>query len=198
MSANRTSILRVDTIIRVRNMVHVTRSSLETPAPVGQPRPRDGDLVEAIVTEVLGSVGELRCAAMGRLVRQHLSMTQLHVLWLLEHHGAMTMSRLAELLDVSLSSATGLIDRMDEHGLIERVRVPDDRRLVLVQPTDGGRRALEESAETRRERLRAVAERLAPASRSAILRAFRDFRAALQAELDPEHDHQHHFARPAD
>jgi DNA-binding MarR family transcriptional regulator len=175
-------------------MVHVTRSSIQVAGPAGADQRGDIDLVDAIVTEVLGSVGELRCAATGRLVRQHLSVTQLHVLWLLEHHGAMAMSRLAELLDVSLSSATGLIDRMTEHGLIERVRVPDDRRLVLVQPTDAGRRALVERAEKRRERLRAVADRLAPASRPAILRAFRDFRVALQAELDPETDHHHHFA----
>lgn len=179
-------------------MVRVTRSSTAgSGIPVPGPT-RDVDLVEAIVTEVLGSVGELRCAATGRLVRQHLSMTQLHVLWLLEHHGAMTMSRLAELLDVSLSSATGLMDRMEEHGLIERVRTPDDRRLVLIRPADQGRRALEESAETRRDRLRSVAERLAPTSRPAILRAFREFRAALQAELDPAEEHHHHFAAAPD
>ena len=43
------------------------------------------------------------------------------------------MSRLAELLDVSLSNATGIVDRMEERGLVERVRVPDDRRVVLVR-----------------------------------------------------------------
>jgi len=30
----------------------------------------------------------------------------------------MTMSRLADLLDVSLSNATGIIDRMEEKGFI--------------------------------------------------------------------------------
>jgi DNA-binding MarR family transcriptional regulator len=175
-------------------MVRVTRSSAASGGiPVPGPT-RDLDLVEAIVTEVLGSIGELRCAAMGRLVRQHLSMTQLHVLWLLEHHGAMTMSGLAELLDVSLSSATGLMDRMEEHGLIERVRTPDDRRLVLVRPAALGRQALEESAEVKRDRIRAIAERVAPVSRATILQAFREFRVAIQAELDPAEEHHHHFA----
>ena len=51
----------------------------------------------------------------------------------------MPMSRLAEMLDVSLSNATGLIDRMEERGFVERIRVPDDRRVVLVQ-RDRGRR----------------------------------------------------------
>ena len=48
------------------------------------------------------------------------------------------MSRLAEMLDVSMSNATGLVDRMEERGLVERVRVPDDRRVVLVRPTQAG------------------------------------------------------------
>ena len=69
------------------------------------------------LTEVGGWIGELRCASMGqRWSRADVSMSQLHVLWLLQHHGAMSMSRLAELLDVSLSNATGIIDRMEEQA----------------------------------------------------------------------------------
>ena len=57
-------------------------------------------------------------------------MTQLHILYMLDRHGEMPMSRLAEVLDVSLSNATGLIDRIEERGFIERIRVaggPPDR-----------------------------------------------------------------------
>ena len=64
-------------------------------------------------------------------------MTHLHVMWRLEESGELPMSRLAEFLDVSLSNATGLIDRMEERGLVERSRVSDDRRVVLVRLTAG-------------------------------------------------------------
>jgi hypothetical protein len=56
--------------------------------------------VEAILTEVSSWVGELRCASMGRLVQGNVSLSHLHVLWLLQHQGTLAMSRLAELLDV--------------------------------------------------------------------------------------------------
>jgi MarR family transcriptional regulator, organic hydroperoxide resistance regulator len=52
------------------------------------------------------------------------------------------MSRVAELLGVSDSNATGLVDRMEEHGFVERVRHPDDRRVVLVRVSDRGRQIL--------------------------------------------------------
>jgi DNA-binding MarR family transcriptional regulator len=153
--------------------------------------------VNAILTEVDGWVGELRCASMGRLVQSHVSMSQMHVLWLLQHHGEVSMSRLAELLGVSLSNATGIIDRMEEHGFIERVRVPDDRRVVLVRPTPAGLRALSETESTKRDRMRAVLGHIPASERPIVLAAFRTLRRALSAEIETSPSHQHHFADQA-
>jgi DNA-binding MarR family transcriptional regulator len=150
--------------------------------------------IEAILTEVGGWIGELRCASMGRLVQGQVSMSQMHVLWLLQHQGAMPMSRLADLLGVSLSNASGLIDRMEEHGLIERERVPDDRRLVMVRPADAGMRALSETETTKRERMRAVLSHLPASERPIVLAALRSLRRALSAEIESSPVHQHHFA----
>jgi DNA-binding MarR family transcriptional regulator len=47
--------------------------------------------------------------------------------------------RLAEDLTLTSSGITRLIDRMEEAGLVGRVPSPDDRRSVLVEPTDHGR-----------------------------------------------------------
>lgn len=153
--------------------------------------------VDAILTEVAGWMADLRCASMGRLVQGNVSLTQMHVLWLLQHHGAMSMSRLAELLDVSLSNATGLIDRMDEHGLIERVRVPDDRRIVLVRPAPAGLQAVSETETTKRERMRAVLGRLPASEQPIVLAALRSLRRALSAEAGTDLVHEHYFAESA-
>lgn len=163
------------------------------PAAESTTNPSDAT-VEAILTEVGGWIGELKCASMGRLVQNRLSMGQMHVLWLLQHHGAMPMSRLAELLGVSLSNATGLIDRMEEPGLVERVRVPDDRRLVLVRPSAAGLRAAFETESHRREQMRAVIGRLTKTERPVVLEALRSLRRALSAEVESNQVHQHHFA----
>ena len=150
--------------------------------------------VEAILTEVGGWIGELRCASMGRLVQSQVSMSQLHVLWLLQHHGAMPMSRLADLLGVSMSNATGLIDRMEANVLIERIRVPDDRRLVLVQPTAAGLNALSQTESSKRAAMRAVVRRLSPGERPVVLEALRSLRRALSAEVvESSAAHRHHF-----
>ncbi len=152
--------------------------------------------VDAIVTEVHRWIGELRCAQMGQLVQSQVSQAQMHVLWLLQHHGEMAMSRLAELLGVSLSNATGIIDRMEEHGFVERVRVPDDRRLVLVRPAANGLRHLSQTESSKRERLRGVIGHLSAAERVVVLQALRSLRRGLSAEVEAEPGpaHQHHFS----
>jgi DNA-binding MarR family transcriptional regulator len=179
-------------------MLHVMRTI------PGGAEPATAD-VEAIVTEVAAWIGELRCASMGRLVQGTVSMSQMHVLWLLQHHGEMPMSKLAVLLDVSLSNATGIIDRMAERGLVERVRVPDDRRVVIVRPADGGLRALSATESMKRDRMRAVIGRLPAAERPIVAAALRSLRRALSAEVEttvgagpgPATVHLHHFAEQA-
>ena len=173
--------------------------TIPTPSTVALPGAVED--VDAIVTEVAAWVGELRCASMGRLVQGHVSMSQMHVLWLLQHHGEMPMSKLADLLDVSLSNATGIIDRMAEHGLVERVRVPDDRRVFRVRPTEGGRQAISETETSKRDRMRAVIRRLPATERPIVLAALRSLRRALSAEVETagatDPIHHHHFAEQA-
>ena len=77
----------------------------------------------------------------GALKRFHsgsLSIVHLNLLMLLRFNGPLTMSRLADLLDVSVASATGIVDRMEKKGVIERKRSDEDRRVVEVHVSEQG------------------------------------------------------------
>ena len=152
--------------------------------------------IDGFVADLHDLISAFRCAGTGRLVRLGVSMTHMHVLWLLEHHGDLPMSRLAELLDVSLSNATGLIDRMEERGLVERVRVPDDRRLVVVRLAEGGARVMEETEALKQDRMRAILGHLDEAKLERLTQTFADLRDAIATEFGNEalsaHAHAHH------
>jgi DNA-binding MarR family transcriptional regulator len=165
--------------------------------PATETSPDVDALREQIVADLHRTISALRCAGTGRMVRAGVSMTHLHVLWMLQHQGDLPMSRIAELLDVSFSNATGIIDRMEERGLVERVRVADDRRLVLVRPAEGGLRALDEVEAIKADRVRSVLGHLDAAQLERLSASFADVIAALAAEGYPlETDHIHHFDRP--
>lgn len=145
----------------------------------------------AIIADFRASMGELKCIGSERLVRQGISMTQLHLMNLLDQHGEMPMSRLAEMLDVSLSNGTGLIDRVEERGFVERIRVPSDRRMVMVRLTSAGREMLDEIETVREQILRRVLDKLDRAQLSGVAKAMADLREAVAATLIGTDAHHH-------
>ncbi len=63
----------------------------------------------------------------------------------LEETDGLRMTELAERILYSKSGFTRIVDRMEEAGLIRRVRPENDRRSILVVLTDEGRRTMEEA-----------------------------------------------------
>ena len=153
----------------------------------------DDEVKDRIIADFREAMAELRCIGSERLVRLGVSMTQLFVASMLDRHGDMPMSRLAEMIDVSLSNVTGLVDRMEERGYVERARVPDDRRVVLVQLAEPGRRLLDDIELLRTEMLRTVLDRLDGDQIQGLARATRDLRGAIAAvasvPVATDHDH---------
>jgi len=152
------------------------------------------DLTASIARGFHEIIGGFRCAGTGRLVKLGVSMTHMHVLWMLQHHGDLPMSRMADLLDVSLSNATGIVDRMEERGLVERVRVPDDRRVVLVRISTGGAQALDEIEAVKQDRLQAILGHLDGPQLARVVQTYEDIRGAIVAELGADYldGHTHH------
>ena len=53
----------------------------------------------------------------------------------LAHYGEMKVSDLSERLGLSNSTVSGIIDRLEAQGLVERTRSKEDRRVVFVNIT---------------------------------------------------------------
>jgi DNA-binding MarR family transcriptional regulator len=126
-----------------------------------------------------------RSGAFKAWLRGSLSLVHLHVLTILETEGPLPMSRLADALDVSVASATGIVDRMEQRGLVERRHSASDRRVVQVHVTDAGRDVFQAMDAQRRGHVAAVLERLTDDELTGLLiglRATRAARAAITAE----------------
>jgi DNA-binding MarR family transcriptional regulator len=156
--------------------------------------PADAADADAIIAAFRSAYRELKCIGSRRMLHAGMSMTQQYVLAMLDRHGEMTMSQLAELLDVSLSNATGLVDRMEERSFVERARVPDDRRVVLVRITDQGRTALSEVEILRDDLLARILSELDPTQLERVGQVISDLGGAIArvAAADPSFlDHRH-------
>lgn len=90
--------------------------------------------------------------------------------------GPLRMAELAEALRVVPRSATGVVEGLEELGLVRRETDPADRRSVLVSLTGAGRGTLDELAEARRQTAEELFGALEPADQRRLL--------ALLARLD--------------
>ena len=111
-----------------------------------------------------------------------LSPTQVHVLRLLEPGTAVPMGRLAGGLGCDASNITGVVDRLEARGLVERRAAERDRRVKVLVVTERG-------LELRRRLLVRMAEppepirRLSPADQRALSQILR--RALAQPPSTP-------------
>jgi DNA-binding MarR family transcriptional regulator len=67
-----------------------------------------------------------------------LTFGQLRLLFRLARHGPTPMSRLAEWLHVDKATATGIVERVERHGLVVRQHRGDDRRVVECRLSGAG------------------------------------------------------------
>jgi DNA-binding MarR family transcriptional regulator len=119
--------------------------------------------------------------------RGALSLVHLNVLSVLEAEGPISMGRLAEALDVSVASATGIVSRMTTRGVVERRHDSADRRVVLVHLTAAGANVNQSLEVHHRERLGELLEQLSAEEMAGFLlglRAMHAARARLLAAAD--------------
>jgi len=88
-----------------------------------------------------------------------LTIQQLKVLALL-FEGQQRMGNIASHVGCILSSATSIVDRLVEKGLVTRAMDPDDRRAVICQLTQAGKETMEQFWSIGRERITQMANQL--------------------------------------
>lgn len=69
------------------------------------------------------------------------------VLSRLEHDGKMRMNDIADFLGITLGSATSTVDKLEIAGYVARSRTTEDRRVIYVQLTERGVKALDDIRE---------------------------------------------------
>jgi DNA-binding MarR family transcriptional regulator len=146
---------------------------------------------QARITEIIEQIGTPNPSDAMKAMRHwpggRLSLVHLNVLFVMQAEGPMPMRALAESMDVSQASATGIVDRMEQRGLVERQRDGEDRRVVRVAITDEGRKLIAGMAQERREHLAQMLDQMTDEELDAFLvgaKAMRRVRAALHAGQD--------------
>ena len=123
--------------------------------------------------------------------RSRLTLPQLRVLFHVRRSPGITTAELARLLGITVSTTSGLVIKLTDRGLIERVAVPDDRRQAALHLTDAAAAIVSEISEKWRPFLTRVAEALGDdlepvlAALEKLVAAAEHVRAVEPAVLEP-------------
>ena len=126
-------------------------------------------LVDQLQTVMDGAEGAV---AQNAAVREALSSQEIRVLRTVGRHEHCIMSMIADRIRLSLSSVTGLIDRLVEKKLVCRDRSTDDRRVVKVELTDEGRELHTSVMDSQVQFARGILKTLSAAEQDELLSLF--------------------------
>ena len=146
---------------------------------------------------LLPEIGKLLYAAVARHPEAAgRSLGQIKLMAHLYQHGQQTVGEVATGLGVSMPTASELVDRLVEDGMVERTANPADRRQVLLGLTPKAHAFATRMRALRRAQLRAALDRLTPEERpvfvrslEALVEALRQNPDELLAAAEPEPDH---------
>jgi DNA-binding MarR family transcriptional regulator len=133
----------------------------------GEPKQED---IGAVLERYHELVQLLTGAHPTEIIESSVTMAQMKVLMLLSA-GESRMSDLAAALHLSLSTVTGLVDRLVDSGLSQRHHDPADRRQVIVKLTADGAAFLERFQELGASQLRQLLTPLSPGEVATVRRA---------------------------
>jgi DNA-binding MarR family transcriptional regulator len=99
---------------------------------------------------VVDSWKRLQRGAEKNLLRIDLTPAELRILRVLREEGTSPMNRLSHETLLSQPTITGIVDKLEERGFVERVRSKEDRREVLIAITQKGSSAFMKGEELHR------------------------------------------------
>jgi DNA-binding MarR family transcriptional regulator len=97
-----------------------------------------------------------------------LTITQLRSLFLIANKGSTNFRKLAEALGVTPSNVTGIVDRLEEQGLVHRTPNPEDRREITLQATDKGKALVFDLREAEIKQMTQILSLLSPEELSSL------------------------------
>ncbi|MEY2583068.1 MAG: hypothetical protein QOE09_2917 [Ilumatobacteraceae bacterium] len=96
------------------------------------------------------------------------------------------MKSLADALGLSARNLTAVADSLESDGLLRRVAHPSDRRATLLELTDDGQLAADQSLVPRLVEISQLFEELSPTARNTLRSTLATLVHAMESEPCPE------------
>ena len=181
--------------VRFRRIIRnqqIIRGSPTIPPSVSAAAPARADLEARVAARYEALMAAVASGHAPEFVALDVTMAQMKALYLVAARGSMHISALADLLGVTLSTGSGLVERLVDQGLLERRHQEHDRRHVAVSLTSAGVELMERMRELSARRVRSMLAAIDDQDLAALGRVLDSFirqvsEEATAAAMNPDH-----------
>jgi DNA-binding MarR family transcriptional regulator len=141
--------------------------------------------LDRIVETIIYLVTESRRLSKEEASRYGVTATQLSVLKLLHEIGDLSLGTLSKEIRAHNSTVTGIVDRMEAAGLVERARSESDRRVWIIRLTSAGKKVAERAKVSPWDLLRDALAELSVADQEKLTSLMRKVALNVQSAVEP-------------
>jgi DNA-binding MarR family transcriptional regulator len=141
-------------------------------------------IVVPVIRELARCYQAFERASDANIRRMGLTPPQFDIVVTLGNTPGMSFKELGSRTLITKGTLTGVVDRLEARGLVERVASPDDGRSTLVRLTAGGDRVFREVFEPHLAFLAPAFESLPECGRKELEKRLRQLREALEKRSD--------------
>jgi len=98
-------------------------------------------LINELLVQLFNDVLQIEEQSLKSGVLSDISITEIHTIEAIGMYNERTMSEIAQKLKITVSTLTTAINKLIKKGYVERERIEEDRRVVLVKLTKRGKLA---------------------------------------------------------
>lgn len=116
-----------------------TVKSLHAKTSAGTPHAEDSPYAKRIILALREVMREMDTHSRRLLKHHDITVAQVICLYAISEQGAMTLSILSKNVHLTASTLVGVVDRLEEKGLLKRTRDTEDRRAIFIDITQKGK-----------------------------------------------------------
>ena len=131
-------------------------------------RKESEDVLNMLLVKLFNDILKIEAAAIKQGEFSDLSVTENHIIEAIGKDREMTMTEVAKQLEITVGTLTTAINRLIKKEYVERRRIEEDRRVVLIKLTNRGERAIDCHAKFHEDMIESIIKEL-PENEEVIL-----------------------------
>jgi len=136
-----------------------------------------------ILTAFYNNVLKVEESVMKKAKADNLSVTEIHTLEAIGKGEAKTMTHVADTLKISVSTLTAAINKLVTKGYVNRFRIQKDRRIVMVELSETGSRAVREHEALHLVMLKDILSKFSPTETESLIESMKNVNEFMRMRI---------------